>query len=143
MKLHSLSPIRRQKSQRIGRGGKRGTTSGRGQKGQKSRAGHRIRPMERDLILKIPKRRGFRNKSRKKAVAIFNLETLSRKLKTFVGTEPLVINVELLKTVGLLSKNFEGEVKILGEGEIIFPISVATGVTASKSAVEKINKVKH
>jgi len=142
MKLHSLTPIRKQNSQRIGRGGKRGTTSGRGQKGQKSRAGHRIRPAERDLILKLPKKRGFRNKPKKDAVTVFNLKTLSGKLKKFAGKEPLVITTELLKTAKLLGKNFVGEVKILGTGEMAFPISIEGGITVSKSAKEKIAKAK-
>ncbi len=59
MQLHDLkSNGRRQRSQKIGRGGKRGTTAGRGTKGQRARAGHRIRPELRDLIKKLPKRRG-------------------------------------------------------------------------------------
>jgi large subunit ribosomal protein L15 len=140
MKLHSLTPIRKQNPQRIGRGGKRGTTSGRGQKGQKSRSGHRIRPAERDLILKLPKKRGFRNKPKKDAVTVFNLETLSGKLKKFAGKEPLVITTELLKTAKLLGKNFTGEIKILGTGEMAFPVSIEGGITVSKSAKEKIKK---
>ena len=61
MQLHELQPFHRlkRKAQRVGRGGKRGTTSGKGTKGQKARAGHRIRPAERDLIIRIPKLRGF------------------------------------------------------------------------------------
>lgn len=42
----------------VGRGGKRGKTSGRGTKGQKARAGHKIRPALRDVIKKLPRRRG-------------------------------------------------------------------------------------
>lgn len=53
------------KSQRVGRGGTRGKTSGRGHKGQKARAGHKIRPQERDIIKKLPKRRGYgKNRAR-------------------------------------------------------------------------------
>ena len=61
MQLHELQPFHRlkRKAPRVGRGGKRGTTSGKGTKGQKARAGHRIRPAERDLIIRIPKLRGF------------------------------------------------------------------------------------
>ena len=60
MKLHELPKIKK-RVQRIGRSGKRGSYSGRGVKGQKSRAGRRLYPAERDLIMRIPKRRGFRN----------------------------------------------------------------------------------
>ena len=42
----------------VGRGGKRGKTSGRGTKGQDARAGHRKRPQMRDAIKKLPKLRG-------------------------------------------------------------------------------------
>lgn len=60
MQIHTL-PSQRNKSKprRVGRGGKRGSYSGRGIKGQKARSGRRIRPEVRDLIKKIPKRRGY------------------------------------------------------------------------------------
>jgi large subunit ribosomal protein L15 len=59
MQLHEIQPCQKQKTKkRIGRGGKRGTYSGKGMKGQKSRAGAKIRPEVRDLIKKTPKLRG-------------------------------------------------------------------------------------
>ncbi len=59
MQLHELRAIHKDEdAKRVGRGGKRGTTSGKGQKGQKSRSGHRIRPAERDMIQRLPKLRG-------------------------------------------------------------------------------------
>src|SRR5688500_14316466 len=60
MQLHNLKRTPTSKTKkRVGRGGKRGKTSGRGTKGQKARSGHRIRPEARDIIKKIPKRRGY------------------------------------------------------------------------------------
>lgn len=47
----------------VGRGGKRGKTSGKGTKGQNSRAGRKFRPQIRDVIKKIPKARGYKFKS--------------------------------------------------------------------------------
>src|SRR5690349_9418247 len=44
MQLHQLQSSKLKPKKRVGRGGKRGTYSGHGMKGQKSRAGHRIRP---------------------------------------------------------------------------------------------------
>jgi len=62
MQLHELQPDHKSKTKkRIGRGGKRGTFSGKGVKGQKSRAGRKIRPATRDLIQQIPKLRGAKN----------------------------------------------------------------------------------
>lgn len=46
MHIHTLSPHPSQKPRkRIGRGGKRGTYSGKGQKGQKARSGAKISPL--------------------------------------------------------------------------------------------------
>lgn len=67
MQLHELAPTYPNKARRrIGRGYTRGKKAGKGQKGQKSRAGHSIRPAEKDLIQRLPKLRGFKNKSYKK-----------------------------------------------------------------------------
>ncbi len=46
------------KQRQVGRGGKRGKTSGRGGKGQTARAGNKRRPAMRDVIKKLPKLRG-------------------------------------------------------------------------------------
>jgi large subunit ribosomal protein L15 len=140
MKLHELTSINRKRAQRIGRGGKRGNTSGRGTKGQHSRAGRRIRPAERDLIMRIPKMRGFRNKPKREEAMIFNIGTLANKLNALATTKaPIVLTVDFLKTAGIISKNFDGAVKILGQGEIVFPVAI-TGITVSASAKKKIEK---
>ena len=65
--LHTLSNTSLKKKKRIGRGGVRGAKSGRGDKGQRSRAGRRIRPAFRDELQRIPKRRGH-NKNRARGV---------------------------------------------------------------------------
>jgi large subunit ribosomal protein L15 len=64
--MTALHEIRRPKTlkrpyRRVGRGqsSTRGKQSGRGGKGQTARSGHKIRPALRDIIKKIPKRRGF------------------------------------------------------------------------------------
>ncbi len=139
MQLHELKSIKKRK-QRIGRSGKRGSYSGRGVKGQKSRAGRRMRPAERDIILRIPKRRGFRNIPMARNHAIFNVGDLSRALKSFMrGSAPLTLDRALLVTAGLLKKNFSGEVKLLAGGEVTFPLLV-TGMRVSEGAKKKIEK---
>jgi len=56
MQIHNLKRIHPNKrSVSIGRGGRRGKTSGRGGKGQTARAGHKVRPEIRDMIKKLPK----------------------------------------------------------------------------------------
>ena len=64
--LHSLTKNKANKvARRVGRGGKRGKTAGRGHKGQKARAGTGGRPEMRDMIKKLPKRRGYgKNRAR-------------------------------------------------------------------------------
>jgi large subunit ribosomal protein L15 len=133
-------PSIHKKSQRVGRSGKRGSYSGRGVKGQKSRSGHRIRPAERDLIMRIPKMRGFRNKPKDAIPEVFNLGALSVRLKSHVkGNVPLEITNDFLRAIGFVKKDFNGIVKILGTGEIAFPV-IVSGVKVSESAKMKIEK---
>jgi large subunit ribosomal protein L15 len=66
----------RKKAIAIGRGGKRGKTSGRGTKGQHAHGGHGIRPDMRDTIKKIPKLRGRGkniNTSRQVSARVINI----------------------------------------------------------------------
>jgi len=60
MQLHQIKSSKKRLKKRIGRGGKKGTYCGKGMKGQKSRAGAKIRPELRDFIKKIPKVRGYK-----------------------------------------------------------------------------------
>lgn len=138
MQLHNLPVYRVKHKKRVGRGGKRGTYSGRGFKGQKSRAGRRIRPAERDLIIRTPKRRGFRNKPKSLKPKVLNLKELELVLK-YKKKGDNVFNRRFLFESGFLPKNFRGDVKILGGGEITVPVRVE-GFKVSKSAREKIDK---
>lgn len=124
---------------RIARGGKRGATSGKGTKGQKSRAGHRIRPAERDLIKKIPKLRGrgknsfksFRDK--KSPVNLNDLE------KMFSSGD--VINPKVLIEKGLVMKRngVIPVVKILATGTVTKKFTVQ-GCDVSQAAKGKLEK---
>jgi large subunit ribosomal protein L15 len=116
MQLHQVKPIHKQKSKkRVGRGGKRGTFSGKGVKGQKSRAGRKMRPELRDFIKKIPKKRGYRFKSINSKPEVVNL----RDLEKFFNDGELV-NPEILLEKGIVAriKGKVPEVKILGAGEL-------------------------
>ncbi len=137
VQLHNIKPnSQRRNKKRIGRGGRRGTYSGRGQKGQKSRAGRRIRPALRDIIKRIPKKRGYRLKSIKEKPAAVNLEIIEKKFKDGDKITP-----ESLFGAGLIKK-INGKlpsVKILGGGNIsknVFVVDCAV----SKPAGEKIKK---
>ncbi len=136
MKLHAQKSSKSRVSRRVGRGGKRGTTAGRGTKGQHSRAGRVLRPAIRDLIIRLPKLRGFRNKVKSDKPIVFNLSRLSEALKTHAKGGSLEITRELLQSAKLLSKNYTGKIKILGTGEAAFPMTF-TEIAVSKSVAEK------
>ena len=137
MQLHELKPNNKQKKKkRVGRGGKRGTYSGRGIKGQKARAGRKIRPELRDFIKKIPKKRGYRFKARLKP-QIVNLKDLEKHFK-----ENEVISPETLLKKKLIDK-VKGrmpEVKILGTGKLSKKLKIKD-CKISKSVEEIIKKL--
>ncbi|MEY4731894.1 MAG: ribosomal protein large subunit ribosomal protein [Candidatus Parcubacteria bacterium] len=138
MQLHHLTG-KKQRTKRVGRGGKRGTTSGRGQKGQKSRSGHRIRPAERDLLIRIPKLRGFRNKPRSEKAILIELGRLAEKLHARAGKGKLTVTLDVLREAGLVPRRYLGSVKILSGGEITYPIALHN-IAISSAAKEKIEK---
>lgn len=126
MQLHQLQPNNKSKSKkRVGRGGKRGTYSGRGQKGQKARAGRKIRPAIQDYIIRLPKRRGLGNKPLKPKKLAVNLSELEKRFDDNASITP-----------GLFPREF----KILGEGKITKSFIIEKGVAVSKSAKAKIEK---
>lgn len=127
MQLHLLKPSNELKAKkpRVGRGGKRGTFSGRGTKGQKARAGRRMRPAERELIQRLPKLRGVKHKGLGQKLPVLNVGDLDK----IAAANDGVISE---KTLGR-------RVKILGEGEIKTPI-VIKALLVSKTAKEKIEK---
>ena len=132
MELHQLKSRHPGKNARtrVARGGKRGTTSGRGTKGQKSRAGHRIRPAERDFIQRLPKLRGFKNKPIRAKAFVLNLETIAARFKGEV-VNPITLRAsKLVKGAG--------RIKILGDGVFTKPLTFE-GVEISESAKKKIS----
>jgi large subunit ribosomal protein L15 len=136
IQIHQLKPIHKRKDEkRVGRGGKRGKYSGRGIKGQKSRAGRRLKPIIREILKKYPKLRGYRFKA-KKEYEIINLDSIEKKFKEGEKVTP-----ETLVEKGLIRKRGGKipEVKILGRGEITKKLTFEN-CKLSKSAKEKIEK---
>ena len=136
MNLHELSPAPGSKrvAVRVGRGlgSGLGKTSGKGQKGQKSRSGGVKRPGfeggQRPLYLRLPKR-GFYNKFGKDYVEI-NVSVLNR-LEDGTVVEPVMLIEE-----GVV-KNIRDGIRILGNGELTKKLTVQA-MGFSKSAEEKI-----
>jgi large subunit ribosomal protein L15 len=149
--LGNLKPkIPSKDKKRVGRGGKRGTYSGKGQKGQKSRAGASIKPGFRGGDNRVwqlfPKLRGASKKPggsgiypkhrfyqlRKTKPQILNIEKFN------IFQDGTVINPKLLYENGFLKKQ-EDTVKILGNGKITKKL-IFEGFILSKTAREKILK---
>jgi large subunit ribosomal protein L15 len=139
MQLHQLKPThKKKKRKRVGRGGKRGTYSGKGLEGQKSRAGRKMVPPIRQLIKKYPKLRGYRFKSRKQKIAVVNLKDLEKNFNKgdLISPQALLDKKLICRIKGRLP-----EVKILGMGKLTKTFKIK-GCQASKSAQEKIKKLK-
>lgn len=121
----------------VGRGGTRGKTAGRGTKGQKARAGHKIRPHIRDIIKKYPKLRG-RGKNMNKAFAVrpavVNLSVLEKHFKAGEAVTPSILLSKKLitRTTGVLP-----HVKILATGELTKKLDIFD-CEVSVSAIAKI-----
>ena len=141
MQLHELQPIHKNRTaKRIGRGGKRGKTSGRGHKGQLARAGNSTRPEVRDMIKKIPKLRGH-GVNRASAVnaerqlpVVVNIAAVA---KAFAAGDTVSPRTLVAKGVVAQQGRRVPKVKLLGQGEIDFKVSVE-GCVYSASTKQKI-----
>jgi large subunit ribosomal protein L15 len=136
MKLNELSPPAgsRRPKKRLGRGvgSGHGTTAGKGTKGQKSRSGGGVRPGfeggQMPIHRRLPKR-GFTNIF-KRRFAVVNIRDLDRFESGSVVDEGAMVRS------GLVKGERDG-IKLLGEGEILHPLTVKVH-KASKGAKEKI-----
>ncbi len=130
MQLHQLKPRYKRKSRkRVARGGKKGTYSGRGVKGQKARAGKKPRPGfaggDTPLLKRLPKRKGQVGKVKirrgvkisrlRKKPVVFNLKDIGERFRAGETVSP-----QSLLEKGLIDKIGKKipRVKILGEGEL-------------------------
>jgi large subunit ribosomal protein L15 len=118
----SSPPGARRARKRVGRGNGsgHGTYSGKGCKGQKSRAGYSMRPGfeggQLPLIKRLPRQRGFTNIFRKEysTVSIGRLSTFEP------GSE---VTPEKLVAAGVV-KSLKYPIKVLADGEINHPLTV-------------------
>jgi large subunit ribosomal protein L15 len=139
--LNQLKRTGKRPYRRVGRGqsSTRGKQSGRGGKGQTARAGNKRRPELRDIIKKLPKRRGY-GKNRGRTVV--------------PGLSPIVISIERLNTLfesgaqispkelaakGAVHNRKMTPIKIVGGGELTKKLTL-TGVAVSSSARIAIEK---
>jgi len=138
MQLHELYPFpeERKDRKRIGRGRAtgQGCTSGKGNKGQNSRAGVSSRPWfeggQMPLARRLPKR-GFKNPFK----VSYSPVNLARLLEAFPETTE--ITLDAIYDCGLVARG--SLVKVLGNGDLAKAITVEAH-KFSASALEKISK---
>ena len=126
---------------RLGRGAGSGTgkTSGRGHKGQKSRAGATINGFEggqMPIYRRLPKR-GFKNPFRKQ-YRIVNVDDIQRAIdagKIKAGAE---LDAKSLQDSGVVGKGKSG-IRVLGRGKINTAVNLNVA-GASKTAITAIEK---
>lgn len=136
MKLNELSPAEgsTKARKRVGRGvgSGSGKTAGRGSKGLKARSGGSVRPGfeggQMPIHRRLPKR-GFTNVFKKKT-AVLNIKDLARFESGSVVDEAALVRSGLVK-------GQRDEIKILGQGEITYPLTIKA-CNVSASAKEKI-----
>lgn len=137
MQIHQLTkPASVRTKKRIGRGGKRGTYSGHGGKGQTARSGRKFCPIVREVLKRYPKIRGHRNRAAGLGCKIVNVALLEAKFeKGSVITPSILTEKNIVSRVGGKCPR----VKILGQGDISKNFNVSD-CEVSASAKEKIEK---
>ena len=142
MQLHEITRTSsRQDAKRVGRGGKRGKTSGKGHKGQKARTGNSTRPNVRDTIKKIPKLRGHgKNRGRTVNSGVvkpfpINLSVIELHFENGATVSPITLADH--KLIPAKNKRMGG-VKILGTGTLTKKVTIE-GCEISKTAEEKLS----
>ena len=127
------------RSIKVGRGGKRGKTAGRGTKGQLARSGRKLRPEMRDIIKKLPKLRG-RGKNSFLSIQVkpmtISLADIETNFKNGDKVSP-----STLASKGVV-KHYKGEnvgIKILASGELTKKVIISNCVVSAgaRAAIEK------
>jgi large subunit ribosomal protein L15 len=140
--LNLIKRVGATRKMRVGRGGKRGKTAGRGTKGQSARAGNKKRPEMRDIIKRLPKRRGYGKNRAKGVIGTYTKSVaipVGRIDNLFaVGAE---VNPTTLAALGLAKGRGARfpQIKIVSGGDITKKFAF-TGVSVSASAKVLIEK---
>ena len=136
LQLHTIKPAigSSHRKLRVGRGlARKGTTAGRGTKGQKARSGgsHRLLQKSlRQMLLRVPKNRGFKRAGEKPTtVTVGSLQLLKDKH----------INISVLRKAGLVARKAR-MAKIVSGGELTRAVKIdGIGVTeGAKKIIEAV-----
>ncbi|MBI5456783.1 50S ribosomal protein L15 [Candidatus Kaiserbacteria bacterium] len=137
--LHTLRRTTKRSLQRVGRGQSsgRGKTSGRGTKGQNARSGRKKRPEWRDIIKKLPKRRGYGKNRGRTVVARPRSIAISLQRLSEVFENNATVTKKALEEKGLVRG--KERCKIVGGGTISKKLSISgcVATASAKAAIEK------
>ncbi len=126
-------------AQRVGRGQSsgRGKQSGRGGKGQTARAGNKRRPEWRDIIKKLPKRRGYGKNRARTVMARERVRAVSLSRLEGAFPEGGAISLALLRERGLVGRT-EQRAAIVGTGSVSkkFNVQGVRVTRAARAAIE-------
>lgn len=138
MQIHEISIKKKSKKKCIGRGGKRGTYSGRGMKGQKARSGGNVDPLfeggRTTLTDKMKKLRGFKSPYAKKVVL-----SLTKIEKNYADGETVSV-VTLMEKKLIKNTVLKNGVKIVANGELTKKITISSEIGISATAQALIEK---
>ncbi len=138
MQSHQLTTPARPNRKRVGRGGKRGTYAGRGNKGQKARSGGKVNPLfeggRSSLVERMKKLRGFKSIHPKPTEV-----TLGALERAFKSGETVTL-ATLIERGLVLARNEKRGAKILRTGELKKKLTIAAGIQTTNGAREAIEK---
>mgnify|MGYP002368036729 CR=1 FL=1 len=137
MQIHQLTLPTRKSPKRIGRGGKRGTTAGKGTKGQKARSGASVDPLfeggRSTFVERLKKVRGAKAVNPKKHTV-----TLASLDKAFESGETVTIALLVeRKVVG--KKALKEGVKVVGTGTTKKKLTLADGIRFTESVAKALD----
>jgi large subunit ribosomal protein L15 len=139
MQIHTLSVEKKKGRKRIGRGGRRGTTAGRGSNGQKSRTGSSVDPLfeggRTTLLERMKKVKGFKS-PKPKRVAL----TLSFLEKHFDAGEEVSRTTIIGKKL-FSPKHVNGGFKVVASGKLTKALLFDAKIRFSETALVAVKAV--
>ena len=138
MQIHTLDVEKKKSRKRIARGGRRGTTSGRGTKGQKSRSGSSVDPLfeggRSSLVERMKKLKGFKSpRAKRTAVTLAFLE------RHFDAGEE-VSRTSMIKKKLFSPKRVVGGFKVVASGTLSKALVFDSRVQFSETALSAVKK---
>lgn len=137
MQSHELK-VTTTSRKRVGRGGKRGTYSGAGMKGQKARSGGSVKPLfeggRSSLVMRMKKLRGFTSPHAKRVVVGLDI------LETHFAAGDTVSVATLIEKKLLRKKDFAKGIRLVS-GELTKKLTIDGTVSVSMPAQKLIENV--